>query len=152
MAIEPVVREIVDGDRETLTAIDRDARGSLDQQRGGAAWLADHPSLDRRWVPRSRAPLGWAALIDGVTVGLLLLDVLEVAGRGRVAMVDRVYVLEPARELGCGDALLAAAEAWARASGCVAIEGVALPGDRETKNLYERAGVVARSIIVSKPL
>jgi GNAT superfamily N-acetyltransferase len=152
MAIEPVVREIVDGDRASLTVIDRDARIPLDLQRGGAAWLADHRSLEHRWVPTAGAPLGWVALIDDVPVGFLLLDVLEVVGRGRVAMVDRVYVLEPAREIGCGDALLAAAEAWARASGCAALEGVALPGDRETKNLYERAGVVARSIIVSKPL
>jgi hypothetical protein len=32
------------------------------------------------------------------------------------------------------------------------LEGTALPGDRDTKNLYERAGVVARKIVVSKPL
>jgi len=39
-----------------------------------------------------------------------------------------------------------------RAAGCAAIEGEALPGDRDVKNLYERAGITARLIVVSKAL
>lgn len=152
MAIDPVVREIVDGDRESLVAIDRTAREPLGRQRGGAAWLAAHGPLDDWWSASSEAPRGWVSLIDEVAVGFIVLDVADIPRRGRVATVDRVYVLEAARELGCGDALLAAAESWARTAGCVALEGIALPGDRETKNLYERSGVVARSITVSKSL
>lgn len=152
MAIEPVIRAIVDGDRETLVSIDRAARRPLGQQRGGTAWLAAHPPLEDRWPSANEVPLGWVSLLDDAAVGFLMLDVGEAVGRGRIALVDRVYVLEPARELGCGDALLAAAEEWARGAGCVALEGIALPGDRETKNLYERGGVVARSITVSKNL
>jgi len=34
----------------------------------------------------------------------------------------------------------------------VRIEGEALPGDRETKNLYERARITARLIVVSSEL
>jgi len=34
----------------------------------------------------------------------------------------------------------------------VIVEAEALPGDRETKNLYERAGITARNIVVSKRL
>jgi GNAT superfamily N-acetyltransferase len=63
-----------------------------------------------------------------------------------------VYVHPEAREVGLGDELLATAMAAARAAGCAALEGTALPGDRETKNLYERAGIVARLIVVSKRL
>ena len=47
--------------------------------------------------------------------------------------------------------LLAAMDAM-RTAGGVTVEGWALPGDRDTKNLFERAGVTARKIIVSKPL
>ena len=57
-----------------------------------------------------------------------------------------------AREVGFGDALLESAVEAGRAAGCVVIEGEALPGDRDLKNLYERAGITARLIIVSKPL
>jgi GNAT superfamily N-acetyltransferase len=67
-------------------------------------------------------------------------------------VIDRVYVDERCRDIGCGDALLAHAIDTARRQGCAFIEGEALPGDRETKNLFERAGVTARRIIVSKGL
>ena len=46
--------------------------------------------------------------------------------------------------------MLAEAIGAIRASGGVCVESFALPGDRDTKNLYERAGVTARKIIVSK--
>ena len=39
-----------------------------------------------------------------------------------------------------------------RRSGAVAVEGQALPGDRHTKNLYERAGIVARLITTFRRL
>ena len=37
-------------------------------------------------------------------------------------------------------------------AGASVLEGQALPGDRETKNLYERAGITARLITVSRRL
>jgi GNAT superfamily N-acetyltransferase len=69
-----------------------------------------------------------------------------------VARIDQVYVAEEARELGFGDALVAAAMDWAREQGAELIEAETLPGDRNLKNLYERAGVTARLITVSKRL
>ena len=57
-----------------------------------------------------------------------------------------------ARELGFGDALVAAAMQWGREAGAELIEAETLPGDRNLKNLYERAGVTARLITVSKRL
>ena len=66
--------------------------------------------------------------------------------------VDQVFVTPEARGLGFGDALLAAGLAHARAVGARLFEGEALPGDRETKNLYERAGITARLITVSTRL
>jgi GNAT superfamily N-acetyltransferase len=80
-------------------------------------------------------------------VGYLVLD-----RDGAVAHVDQVFVLPEARELGFGDALLAQAVDTARAAGASLIEGHALPGDRDTKNLYERAAITARLITVSKRL
>ena len=67
-------------------------------------------------------------------VGYLVLDV-----EGPLARVDQVYVTPEARELGFGDALLEAATAAAVEAGAEVLEGQALPGDRDTKNLYERA-------------
>ena len=42
--------------------------------------------------------------------------------------------------------------AWGRDGGAELVEGHALPGDRNIKNLYERAGVTARLITVSRRL
>ncbi len=85
--------------------------------------------------------------LDGFVVGYLELDVLD-----SIATVRQVYVEPEARELGFGDGLLDAARHEAVERGCAALEGVALPGDRDTKNLYERAGITARKIIVSTRL
>ena len=41
-------------------------------------------------------------------------------------------------------------ELWARATGCIGIESMALPGDRDTKNFFEAAGLIARAIVVHR--
>ena len=69
-----------------------------------------------------------------------------------VAVVHQLFVEEAARELGVGEALLDTAIGFARARGCFAIESLALPGDRDLKNLFERFGLVARAIVVHKDL
>ncbi len=69
-----------------------------------------------------------------------------------IVRIDQVWVTPEARELGFGDALLATAIAGAKQNGAVAVEGQALPGDRHTKNLYERAGIVARLITTFRRL
>ena len=84
---------------------------------------------------------------DDVVVGYLVLD-----ANGPVGRIDQVFVTPAARELGFGDALLEAATEEARAAGAAVLEGEALPGDRETKNLYERAKITARLITVSRRL
>ncbi len=66
--------------------------------------------------------------------------------------VDEVFVLEQAREVGFGDALVAEIQRLARERGAKRLEAEALPGDRDTKNLWERAGITARLITVSVDL
>jgi GNAT superfamily N-acetyltransferase len=146
MSVEPVVRPASVADAEICRTIDAAARVGLADQRGGAAWLAEHPALvGDDWLAATLV-----VTIEDAVVGFLIGRRAAHRGRGDVYSVDRVYVVEEARELGCGDALIAAAMDVAR--GCEFFEAVALPGDRETKNLYERAGVTARSIVVSKAL
>jgi GNAT superfamily N-acetyltransferase len=138
-----VIRPLEPDDVGEVAALEATARAALADQRGGAALLAEQPAVGD-WTG---VPTTWVGTLDGLVVGYLQLLL-----RGTVAEVRQVYVLPEARELGFGDALLEAASDAARAAGCRAIEGVALPGDRETKNLYERAGITARKIVVSKRL
>ena len=69
-----------------------------------------------------------------------------------VAMVRRVYISEAARELGAGATLIDELRIHAKALGCIRIDAYALPGDRLTKNLFERAGMKARLLIASSDL
>ena len=145
---DPNVRPARADDGPELALLEDAARAGLVDARGGARWLEEHPRIGPDWASAiARRDVFVAELADPVPVlaGYLVLDVA-----GAVATVDQVYVSPEARELGFGDALLAAA--WSRAAdaGAAILEGYALPGDRHIKNLYERAGITARLITVSR--
>lgn len=131
-----------------LELLEREARSALDGQRGGERWLIEHPEIGAQWVERCATDDVWVAYMDDVVVGYMV----ALLGSDLIIRVDQVWVTPEARELGFGDALLAAVIANARDRNGVAVEGQSLPGDRHTKNLYERAGIVARLITTYKPL
>jgi GNAT superfamily N-acetyltransferase len=145
--IDPVVRTAGDGDVDELVQLESIARSALVDQRGGPRWLEEHPARGAAWRQAIERCRVFVADLDGLAVGYLVLVMDD-----DVARVDEVFVLAEAREVGYGDELLAAALADARAAGARLLEGQALPGDRMTKNLYERAGITARLITVSTAL
>ncbi|MFM9138811.1 MAG: GNAT family N-acetyltransferase, partial [Actinomycetota bacterium] len=67
-------------------------------------------------------------------------------------MIEVLYVVPEARGLGLGEAVVRRAVEEARGRGCGSIAGRALPGDRETKNVFERTGLVSQVITVGKVL
>jgi GNAT superfamily N-acetyltransferase len=149
--IDPIVRRADparDDDMSQLALLESEARAALVDQRGGERWLAEHPEVGDGWAGRCSDGDVYAAVIDDVLVGYLVADL----GDDSIVRIDQVWVTPEARELGFGDNLLAAAIDAARSRGAVAVEGQALPGDRHTKNLYERAGIVARLITTFRPL
>lgn len=105
MTVETNVRPADLSVADECGRIDDAARADLLVKRGGEAWLVEHPRLVdlHQWWSDS-----FVALVDDVVVGYLVGRV-DVDGRGRVFVVERVFVLEAARGLGCGDDLLAAA-------------------------------------------
>ena len=151
MSIEPVIRHATTDDLAVIIELDATAREAVTSQRGGRSWLVEHTPA-RFLHADELIDHSWVGTVDEHVVGFLRCTIEDVPQHGLVCSVERVFVDENARELGFGDALLQQAIDYATNLGCVAIEGNALPGDRETKNLYERAGIVARKIIVSRPL
>lgn len=142
--IDPIVRTATSLDVAEVARLEAISRRTLVDQRGGDRWLATHPEH------AGRPPAGstvWVATIDEVVVGYLVCRLDD-----EVARIADVFVHPDARELGFGDGLLEAAVAAARDRGATWLEGEALPGDRDTKNLYERAGIKARLIVVSTEL
>lgn len=140
--IDPIVRPATAEDVGEVAMLESLSRRSLVGQRGGDRWLATHAEHGGGSIGAT-----WVATIDDVVVGYLVLDI-----DGETARIADVFVQPEARELGFGDELLAAALTAARAGGAQRLEGEALPGDRDTKNLYERAGIKARLIVVSTEL
>lgn len=148
-----LVRAAGPADGPELGWLEAQARDALADARGGAQLLAEQPAVGE-WAPVITDPASrvWVATIDDVIVGYLQLALPVVGGSDPVGLVRQVYVEPQARELGFGDEMLAEAIAAIRASGGNRVESWALPGDRDTKNLFERATVTARKLIVSKRL
>lgn len=142
--IDPVVREFTAADVVALDELAALARESIREARGGARWIETHPLPN--WNDSDVVVL--VADLDGVVIGYLVARM----GSDQVMEVDEVFVLEQAREVGFGDALVAEILRLARQRGAKRLEAEALPGDRDTKNLWERAGITARLITVSVDL
>lgn len=146
--IDPVVRVATEIDQDQLRELELEARAALVDQRGGERWLVEHPAIGDEWATRCADADVYVGIIDDVVVGYIVAEL----GADAIVRIDQVWVTPAARELGFGDELLATAIESARRRGAVAVEGQALPGDRHTKNLYERAGIVARLITTFRRL
>ena len=143
------VRQAVADDAAELRGLERLARRGVAFTRGGGRWLDEHAEVAdgvgrrdrdsdraRRGDPRRRASRPSRSAISSPTSS---------RGSARSFVVDQVFVHPDARQLGFGDALLAEAIRVGRGRGASMVEAETLPGDRDLKNLYERAGVTARA-------
>ena len=90
--------------------------------------------------------------ILGAIIGYAVVRAEPLRDGGVLGVVDDIYVEPEARGVGVGEALMDGIEAWCRVHECIGIDGLALPGNRDTKNFFERFGLVARAIIVHRPL
>jgi ribosomal protein S18 acetylase RimI-like enzyme len=66
--------------------------------------------------------------------------------------IEFVFVEAASREIGIGDALVLACLRELQSNKATWVQSSALPGDRAMKNLFERHGLVAQTIIVGKKL
>lgn len=155
--MEVTARAAVEADVPTLAALVEDGIAAAAGQRGAELWRLE-------WAPRppvegslrqrlSDADAGTlVGCLDDHPLGVLLLDRRCVAEGLSIARIAFVFVEPEARDIGIGEALIDAAADWARAAGCRGLDGLALPGDRHVKNLYERSGMTARELTVYRDL
>ncbi len=147
------VRRGSEPDCELLELLESEGRSSLDEFRGGGRLAKDIALVAPNWLAAvNNKSLGiFVAGIDRTVMGYLLAR-MSTTVIGEIATIEQVFVTKDARNLGVGDALISATVDWAKGLKIVALDALALPGDRETKNLYERAGLVARLITVTTDL
>jgi GNAT superfamily N-acetyltransferase len=93
-----------------------------------------------------------AGTVDDVVLGYAVARVETLRDGERLGVVEDIYVEPDGREVGVGEALMDAVLDWCRARDCIGVDSLALPGNRETKNFFESFGLVARAIIVHRPL
>ena len=134
-----------------------EAVGEQSEARGGRIWSA----REARATPAEASlaalvedpgALVLAGTIDGCIVGYAVAITEELRTGDRLGIVTDVYVEPGAREVGLGEALLDQVIAWCEAAGCVGIDALALPGNRQTKNFFESFGFTARAIVVHRRL
>ena len=132
-------------------------RVELGEERGGALWA----TREARTEPLDD---GFGALIgrddaavlvgtyDDVVVGFGAAHVEVLRDGSRLGVVDEIYVEPEARAVGVGETLVVRLVDFCRAAGCAGVDATALPGHRQAKNFFERAGFSARLLVMHRSL
>lgn len=147
--METFVRQGSKDDTDVLEILESEARLSLVEFRGGDRLSVEVPIIGSKWA-LALEDRSLHVLVGGLNESVMGFLVARI--KDRIAIVEQVFVTHNARTLGVGDALVSAIIFWAKSNSFKSLDALALPGDRETKNLYERSGLVARLITVTKTL
>ena len=144
-------------DLPRLAELARAAIAELRATKGGELWARREARAEP--VEQSLAAdladdgtLVLAGTIDDTIVGYAVAATEELSDGSLLARVTDLYAEPEAREVGIGEVLLDAIVKWATERHCVGIDSLVLPGNRETKNFFESFGLVARAIVVHRPL
>ncbi len=156
--MDVVVRPARPDDTTRLAELLDELVAEVDGERGGAELVADHLDLVREAVLRSleSEQVGperrvVVAVAEGAMVGVATAR-HRPGGHGGRGLVECCYVEPGARGVGVGEALLEDVVGWLGRIGCDGADGLALPGRRDAKSLYEANGFKARLLVMHRPL
>ena len=156
-APEEAARTAVESDIPQVSALAGAATEEKLRQKGGSLWAR----REGRPAPHERAlrsaldsPDHEVAVgtLDGVVVGYGVVRVERLFDGGLLGVIHDIYVDPGARAVGVGETLMNHLIDWCSARGCFGVDSLALPGDRHTKNFFESFGLVARAIVVHRPI
>ena len=156
-SIDEGARQAAEADMAALAALAAQATSEMSQQRGGSVWSRLEARPDPQLESLARDVRADDALVvvgtvDGAVVGYGAIRLVELHDGSTVGRVGDIYVLPDARGVGVGEAMMEMLMAWAGRRGCIGVDSLALPGDRNTKNVFETHGLVARAITVHRTL
>src|SRR5262249_34436647 len=128
-------------DVHAMSMMAQKARDAVLQERGGPMLVKyevvlnpDEDLFARELNDPERAV--FAGCIDDVVVGFVVVNLREVTDLGLMGSISELYVEPEARGVGVGEAMLAEVTKFCRDKSCFGIDGMALPGDRATKNFF----------------
>lgn len=153
MIVEINARRAVVAELGEVARLCAEAIAELRPRRGGAVW-SQREARAEPLVASLQATMDTGLLavvcIDDTIVGYAGVDLVELHDGTLLGQITDIYVAPDARGVGCGEALLGLVEPWCREQGCIGIDSIALPGDRETKNFFETFGLTARALRVHR--
>ena len=150
-------RTATPADVPVLVELARALRSEVENERGGALWLAREARpepLDRTLsalLHRADAAVV-VGTIDGAVVGYGTVEVETLRDGSRLGVIGDLFVEPGARAVGVGESIADAVVAFCREAGCAGIDAPALPGARAAKNFFERSGFTARALVMHRSL
>ena len=90
----------------------------------------------------------WVGTIDDFVVGYGAGQTEDLRDGRTLGKVGDLYVEPGCRGIGVGECVMEGLLTWFRERGCFAVDALALPGDRETKNFFEESGFTARLLVM----
>jgi len=150
-------RRATHGDLDVLVGLATEGDAHMRALRGGMLWsltLGHRPPLRDSLAAELDDPDQHMVVgcIDDTVVGYGNVRIQPLADGRPLAVVTELFVTREARAVGVGEAMMDLLLELCEARGCVGIDAVALPGDRETKNFFETFGLTARAIVVHRNL
>ena len=150
-------RHAAEADIASVAGLAAQATAELSELRGGRVWsqLEARPDPQLKSLARdlqAEDALVVVGTIDDAVVGYGAIRLVKLHDGSTVGRVSDIYVLPDARGVGVGEAMMELLMAWAGRRGCIGVDSLALPGDRNTKNFFETHGLVARAITVHRTL
>ncbi len=150
-------RRAAEADIASVAGLAAEAAAEMSERRGGRIWARLEARPDPQLESLTRDLHADDALvvvgtIDGAVVGYGAVRLVELHDGSTLGRVSDIYVLPDARGVGVGEAMMELLMAWAGRRGCIGVDSLALPGDRDTKNFFETHGLVARAITVHRAL
>jgi len=145
-------RPATNDDLAQVAELSRKARQQLVAARGGAMLLAREARGDAeedfRAALEDAARCVLVGTLDDVVVGFATVTTERLRDGAVLGVVGDLFVEDEARGVGVGEALMDAVLAWCSERGCQAVDALALPGDRSTKNFFEGSGFTARLLVM----
>lgn len=144
-------------DIDRLAELAADAIAELTPMRGGEIWsrqaartLPVHDELATALDDPDHLLV--VGEVDDCPIGYAAVRVEHLRDGASLAVIDDLFVEPDGRGIGVGEAMMDLIVRWATERGCIGIDSIALPGNRATKNFFESFGLVARAIVVHRPL
>ena len=144
-----------DAELARVAELARELRRELRGERGGTLW----ETREARPEPLEDAIMALSKRDDALVVVGTTED--AVVGYGiarweplrdgtRLGVIDEIYVEPEARAVGVGELVIERLFAFCVEAGCLGVDATALPGHRQAKNFFERAGFTARSLVMHR--